>query len=192
MKKIILSLIMILSLTSCVPVVIVGVVGAGVIITTSIINDQRSFKIILEDRAIVSRAQSLMNEDPELQGHSHISVYSFNCVVLLVGQAQTPELRARAFEIASSVKYVQKVYNQIIISGVTTDLGRTDDAWITSKVKSAMLDQDGLRSSQIKVITSNGVVYLMGWVTHSQADLATNVARRVEGVQKVVKVFQYQ
>ena len=86
----------------------------------------------------------------------------------------------------------QKVYNQIIISGVTTDLGRTDDAWITSKVKSAMLDQDGLRSSQIKVITSNGVVYLMGWVTHSQADLATNVARRVEGVQKVVKVFQYQ
>jgi len=193
MKKMMLLIAVMMSfLTSCVPIAIIGVVGASAVIGGSIIYDQRPFKVILQDRAIVSRAQSLINEDPQLQGRSHISVYSFNRVALLVGQAQTPELRARAYQIVSSVEYVQKVYNQIVISGVTTDLSRTDDAWITGKVKSAMLGQKGLHSSQIKVITENGVVYLMGLVTRSQADLAVNSARRVEGVQKVVKVFQYQ
>ena len=69
---------------------------------------------------------------------------------------------------------------------------RNNDAWLTTKTKTAMLAAKGLHSAQIKVVTENSVVYLMGLVNHQQANLATSVARRVSGVRKVIRVFQYE
>jgi osmotically-inducible protein OsmY len=176
-------------LTSCIPLIIGG---AGAVVATAIIYDQRSVKTMMQDREIVNQAQIAITEDPALVGRSHISVAAFNHRILLIGQVQTPELRARVYQLVYKLPYVEKVYNQLTISGVTTDLARTDDAWITTKVKTAMLMQRGLRSLQIKIITENGVVYLMGVVSYQQGDLAASVARRVHGVVKVVKVFEYQ
>jgi osmotically-inducible protein OsmY len=188
-KNFILALLFCSLLTSCVPLIIGG---AGAVVATAIIYDQRSMKTMMQDREVVNKAQAVIKEDPELMGRSHISVTSFNHRVLLIGQVQTPELRARAYQLVYKLPYVKKVYNQLTISGATTDLARTDDAWLTTKVKTAMLMQPGLRSLQVKIITENGVVYLMGVVSRQQGDLAANVARRVHGVVKVVKVFEYQ
>jgi len=188
-KSFIVILLFCSMLSGCVPLIIGGI---GAVVTTAIIYDHRSMKTMMQDREIVNQANIAIKEDPQLVGRSHISVVSFNHRVLLVGQVQTPELRARAYQLVYKIPFVEKVYNQLIISGATTDLARTDDTWITTKVKTAMLTQPGLRSLQLKIVTESGVVYLMGIVSHQQATLAADVARRVHGVVKVVKVFEYQ
>jgi osmotically-inducible protein OsmY len=93
--------------------------------------------------------------------------------------------------LAHSVADVKRIYNEITIQGPTSSLTRTSDAWITTKIKSQMLATDDLQSGTIKVLTENGAVYLMGVVTHDQADMSVDIARQVSGVQKVVKIFQY-
>jgi osmotically-inducible protein OsmY len=189
-KKIVLVPLMLLPLSGCVPVVLVAAgAGAG---TAAIAQDSRSFSVIKQDAAATKTAQSTILHDPELKNHSHINVAVYNHVALMVGQAQTPELRNQAYRIVSSVPNISRVYNQVKVSGSTSLVERSNDAWITSKVKSTFLTTNRLRSDRIKVVTENGVVYLMGLVSQDQAELATNTARRVDGVREVVKVFQYQ
>ncbi len=190
MKKLIILLIMTIPLIGCVAAVPIALV-AGATAGGAVIYDKRSFNTMSEDQNARSYAQRWLNSDPVLKGHSHISVAVFNNIALLVGQAQTPEIRARAYQIISRVKNIKRIYNEITIEGPTSTLQRTSDSWITTKVRTAMLTKSGLRSTNLKVITENGVVYLMGAVTRKQAALATDVARRVSGVTKVVKVFEY-
>jgi osmotically-inducible protein OsmY len=126
-----------------------------------------------------------------LKNDSHIEVTVFNNIVLLTGEAPTLELKQKAEEQAKKEQGVVRVYNQISVEGPTSTLTHTSDAWITTKIKSKMLANDELKSSSIKVVTENGAVYLIGVVSQQQADVAVNIARHVSGVQKVVKVFQY-
>lgn len=133
-----------------------------------------------------------MGKVSHLRNDSHIEVTVFNHVVLLTGETPEAAWRQEADEIARSVNGVDKVYNQISIQGPTSSLTRTSDTWITTKVKSQMLATPNLKSGSIKVVTENGVVYLMGIVSREQADTAVEIARQVSGVQKVVKIFQYK
>ena len=110
----------------------------------------------------------------------------------MVGQAQSEELRERAYDYVSRVKNIRRVYNQVKVSGSTSMLERSNDAWLTTKVKSALVAQKRVPSGLIKVVTENGDVYLMGIVSQYQAGLAANTARRVDGVREVIKVFQYR
>ena len=100
--------------------------------------------------------------------------------MLLVGQAQSEELRERAYDDVRVLKGIKRVYNQIEVSPILTTWDQSGDAWITSKVKTAMLAKPGLSSSQIKVVTENKVVYLMGLVTPNQARLATGCRSKRE------------
>jgi osmotically-inducible protein OsmY len=68
---------------------------------------------------------------------------------------------------------------------------RSKDTWITTKVKANMLAEKNLNSGQIKVVTEDGAVYLMGIVTKHQSRVASDVARRVTGVKRVVTLFEY-
>jgi osmotically-inducible protein OsmY len=113
-------------------------------------------------------------------------------VVLLTGEANTPEIRQQAEEAAHTVADITQVYNQLTIQGPSSSLSRTSDSWITTKIKTQMLATKGLQSGTIKVVTENGAVYLMGIVSRDQADTSVNIARQVSGVQKVVKIFQYK
>ena len=178
-----------LLLVGCIPVMIatVGATAGG-----AIIYDKRSTKVILQDQEISNEALAILNADPQLAGTSRVDVAAFNHVVLMVGQTPSQELRERAYEDISQVKNIKRIYNQIEISPVLTTMDRSQDAWITSKVKTAMLAKPGLSSSQIKVVTEDKVVYLMGLVTPNQARLATDAARNVSGVRRVVQVFEYE
>lgn len=189
LKKIILAPLLLLPLSGCVPVVLVAAgAGAG---TAAIAQDSRSFSVIKQDAQATKTAQSTILHDPQLKNHSHISVAVYNHVALMVGQAQSQELRDRAYQIVSSVQNINRVYNEVKVSGSTSLVDRSNDAWLTSKVKSEFLTTNRLRSDRIKVVTENGVVYLMGLVSQSQGELAANTARRIDGVREVVKVFQY-
>lgn len=192
MKKILVLLLMTLPLFGCVAGVVVAGAAAGASMGGAVIYDKRNFKTMKADHLAHSIAMNHLNKDPLIVDHSHIALSVFNRVGLLVGQAQAPEVRDRAYYIVTHVKGIDRVYNEITIGPATKVMQRTNDVWIATKVRTMMLGKPGLQSTNLKVVTSNGVVYLMGVVSRSQADLAVDVARRVSGVVKVVKVFDYE
>ncbi|KTC84989.1 BON domain-containing protein [Legionella brunensis] len=171
-------------LTGCVAAVVAGA-AAGLVVY-----DRRSFTMIESDTRIFHLIHKAIVTDPGFQD-SRILVSSFNQVVLLVGQTPTASLRVMAEKIAQNTPNVRRVYDEVTVDFPIPLSQRTKDTWITSQVRSLMLTKKGLESGSIRIVTENGVVYLMGIVTHEQANLAVSVARQVNGVQKVVKVFQY-
>ena len=176
---------LLLLLTSCVPIAIV----TGAAVAGSVAYDQRSLQTQMDDSDISLLAQDRLNAVPSLDKRSNITIATFNGVVLLVGQAQTPALREEVYKIVLSVPNVKHVYNEINIAGSSSDLSTSNDSWITAKVKSALVAKTSLNSSSIKIVTEAGVVYLMGNVTKQQAKTAVDVARHIDGVREVVKVF---
>ena len=177
---------LVMNLVGCAAAVVAGATTTGVIV-----NDQRSFGSIRDDHNLRHHIHTLYVRDERFSGSS-IVVSSFNHHILLAGTTLTEELKVEAEKIARSTPEVQRVYNEVTVSSPVSGMITTSDAWITTKIRTAMLAQRGLKSGTVKVVTDNGTVYLMGEVTHSQADLAVDVARRISGVQRVVKVFQYQ
>lgn len=186
-KQIFLVLICTMGLQSC--IFVAGAAAGAVAI--AIVYDHRTISNTLKDTQISNKIADKIRVEPNLHNESHIEITVFNRVVLLSGQTPSPAWRNQAGEIAASVPGVTKVYNQISIEGPTSSLTRASDAWITTKIKTEMLAAENLKSSSIKVVTENGVVFLMGMVSQKQAAIAIEIAREVSGVQKVVKIFQY-
>jgi osmotically-inducible protein OsmY len=184
--KIRLLIILLISslLISCVAVVVAGA-AAGLVVY-----DRRSLATIERDARIFHLIHKHIVNDPTFD-KARVVVSSFNQVVLLVGQAPTVSLRVMAEKIARNTPNVRRVYDEMTVGYPIALNQRTKDTWITSQVRSLMLTKKGLESGSIRIVTENGVVYLMGIATHEQAGLAVSVARQVNGVQKVVKVFQY-
>ena len=181
--KLILLLLIATLLTGCVAAVVTGAVAGMVYDRRSVITmeaDARLFHLI--HKAIVTNRQF---------SDSRVIVTSFNRVVLLVGQTPTSSVRVLATKIAQSTPGVYRVYNEITVGNPISLAQRSKDSWITSQVRSRMLAKRGLESGSIRIVTEYGVVYLMGIAHDDQAALAVDVARRVNGVRKVVKTFQY-
>ncbi len=122
---------------------------------------------------------------------SHIVIVAYNGVVLIAGQVPTALLKEKASTVTQGIRRVRKVHNELTVGGPTSIFARSNDGWLTSKVKSRLIAARETNGSKIKVQTENGVVYLMGLVSREQADAAVNVTRNVYGVQKIVKVFEY-
>lgn len=122
---------------------------------------------------------------------SHIVTSSYNGVILIAGQTPRAELKDRAGQAARSVRGVRTVHNELQIMEPTSLLVRSNDTLITSKIKTLMLADSTVPSTRIKVITENGVVFLMGIVTRQEGASATSVVSGAAGVQKVVKLFEY-
>lgn len=176
-------------LSACVPVVLVA---AGATVGGALIYDKRGMKTMTQDIDMSSSLLKKINDDPELREQTHITIATFNNLLLVTGQATTEAQRDRVYQMANSMRNVKRIYNEVTIEPPTSKGVRTHDSWITTKVKSKMMAEKGLKSSQIKVITENKVVYLMGIVTHKQADIAANVASSISGVTKVVRIFEYE
>lgn len=164
---------------------------AGAAASAVVVNDRRNIETMSDDQQIQYTAYQRIIADTSLTTGSHIVVETFDRNVLLVGEAPTEDVRNRVEAIVRSLPKVNRIYNQITIGPPASPAELSNDSWITTKVKSEMLAAKGLHSSQVKVITENGSVYLLGIVTHDQAQLAVDVARHVSGVQRVVKLFEY-
>lgn len=188
MKKLLSLIGLTLSLQGCI-FVAGAAAGAAAI---AIVYDHRTIENSIQDTKIANAIANKIKSVPSLKEESHIEVTVFNQVVLLTGETPQAEWRQQAEEIAKSVPGTTRVYNQLSIEGPTSTLTRTSDSWITTKIKGEMLATEDLKSSSIKVVTENGVVYLMGIVNRQQADIAVDIARQVTGVQKVIKIFQYK
>ena len=134
--------------------------------------------------------REILRSDPGFKG-SHLVVVSYNGVVLLAGQVASEALRNKAGDVAQGMQRVRKVHNELSIGGPISLMARTNDSWLTTKVKSRLIASNEAYGTKTKVVTENGVVYLMGLLTREQADNAVAVTSRVYGVQKIVKVFEY-
>lgn len=122
---------------------------------------------------------------------SHIVITSYNGVVLLAGQTPRSELKSAAEQAARKVQNVTKVHNELQVLQPTSLLVRSNDSLLTTKIKAQMVADATVPGSRIKVITENGIVYLMGLVSRQEANRATNLVQGTSGVQKIVKLFQY-
>jgi len=147
---------------------------------------------MIEDEVIETKiAVNMRSQEPAFK-QSNFSVVSHNGVVLLVGQVESDFLRARATEIASQASAkIKRIHNELEVAGKTGFLSRGNDAWIGTKSRTLIITDSDVPSSQVKVITENGAVYLMGLVSQTEGDSAANLARNISGVTKVVKVFEY-
>lgn len=152
---------------------------------------KRTFGAFIEDGNIERKvAVNLARASAELD-ESRIVVVSYNGNVLLAGQVANDDLKAQAGNIAEQVRHVRHVHNELQVVGSNSFLARTNDTWLTSKVKSRLLINGEAPGWRTKVVTENGVVYLMGLLTHDEADAVVEQVQKVYGVQKIVKIIEY-
>jgi osmotically-inducible protein OsmY len=182
-RHVIWGLLASLVLSGCVAAVVAGAAGL-------VVYDKRGVLTVEKDARIFHVVHTKIVQDRQFQD-SRVLVTSFNRVVLLVGQTPNASLRMLAEKVAQEAPNVYRVYDEITIGYPIPLTQRSKDSLITAQVRSMMLTRQDLESGSIRIITENGVVYLMGIVTPQQGNMAVDVARRVNGVRKVVKIFQY-
>jgi osmotically-inducible protein OsmY len=171
------------TLTGCFPAAVIGV-GAGALMVA----DRRISETYLADEAIEVRANNRINE--YFGSATHVNVTSFNRGVLLSGECLSHEDKARIEQIVTGVPNVRVVYNQLLIAQASALGGRSNDAFVTSKVKGRFLDSKQFSANHVKVVTEWGTVFLLGMVTQQEADAAVEIARTTSGVLKVVRLFE--
>jgi len=151
----------------------------------------RSATTMVEDQRIESSAMDKLYSDAKLQQKIHINITSYNRIVLLSGEALSRELRDHVINIVRNLPGVRRVHNEIRIKDLTGFQSRSRDGWITSKIKARMLATKGFDSDAVKVVTEEGTVFLMGLVTRTEGRQAAEIARNIDGVRQVVKLFEY-
>ena len=153
---------------------------------------ERTAGAVIEDQAIETKIIVNMKSQDSAFKQTHFDVISHNGVVLLIGQVESEQLKILATEIASqaSIK-IKRIHNELEVTEKSSFMDRSSDVWIATKVRTLMLTDNQVPSSQVRVIAENGAVYLMGLISQADGDNAANVARNVSGVTKVVKVFEY-
>ncbi len=171
-------------LTACFPIVAGTAVTGGAMAA-----DRRTSGTYVEDNGIELKTENEINK--ALGDNIHINATSFNRNVLLTGEAFNEASKAKAETIAKTVQNVRNVSNELVVAPKSSLSGRSNDTYLTSKVKARMVPDHQELVSYVKVVTEASVVYLMGIVSHKEADIAVDIARSTEGVEKVVKVFEY-
>ena len=173
------------SLGGCAALVVGGVMAGGVMVAT----DRRSSGSQLNDEGIEIRSVNRLKEKFGERGN--FTVTSYNGRVLLTGEVAGNSDKLVAEQLVFQVENVKLVLNELTIAGSTSTLKeRSNDTFITSRVKASLIEEKELPSNAFKVVTERGVVYLMGRVTQREAALGTELARSVSGVVKVVRSFE--
>lgn len=170
-------------LSACAPLVVGGAVMGSLVAT-----DRRTSGTQLEDEGIELRAASRIRDN--LGERGHVNVTSYNRQVLLTGEVPNAQDRQMVERVVAKVENVRSIVNELAILGNTTLTQRSNDAYITGKVKAGMVDTKDLFANAFKVVTERSTTYLMGRVTQREANLASDVARSTTGVQKVVRVLE--
>ena len=173
------------ALTGCFPLV-AGGLGAGVMMA----DDRRTSGIYIEDERIELRVQA---DTSKLGDKAHVNAVSFNRLVLLTGEVPDEATRAKVEKIAAEVDNVKRVQNEIAIGRPSTLGERSNDVYVTTRVKTRFISEAEKRFSanHVKVFTEASVVYLMGLVSKEEASAAAEIAAGTPGVKRVVKVFEY-
>jgi osmotically-inducible protein OsmY len=174
-----------LSLSGCAMMALTGAATGA-----SMATDRRTAGTMLDDQTLEVKALHALSKHPELFKRSHITVASYNNVLLLLGQTPTEEMKQEVELTLKSLPRVQHVYNELTIGEPISLAARSKDAWITTKVKAKLLGNKHIQANRIKVFTENRIVYLLGITTTNEEILATELAQNTADVEKVVQIFE--
>jgi osmotically-inducible protein OsmY len=176
-----------LLLQGCVGAVVVG----SAAVATKTATDPRTVGTQVDDGTLEARVANALSKDAQLKKEARVLATAYQGKVLLTGQAPSPELAARAKQITVGVDGATDVYNEIR-QGQPISLGRASlDTWITTKLRSQLLTSDAVKSSNVKVTTENGEVFLLGLVTAAEGKSAAQIASQVSGVKHVTTAFTF-
>ncbi|KOY61057.1 hypothetical protein AM629_15915 [Photorhabdus heterorhabditis] len=181
--------------TVCAAVMLQGCIGAAVIgsaaVATKTATDPRTIGQQVDDGTLEARVSNALNKDKQLKEQTRIITTAYQGKVLLTGQSSDSSLSDRAKQIASRVNGTQVIYNEIR-QGKPVELGTASkDTWITTKIRSKILASDSVKSSNIKVVTENGEVFLLGILTKQEGNAAAKIASETDGVKRVTTAFTY-
>jgi osmotically-inducible protein OsmY len=171
-------------LAGCAPLLIGGAVVGGALVAT----DRRTSGSLMDDEIIEVKAKGRTGEVVGDRGT--VTATSYNRMVLLTGEVPTEADRTLAEQVVARIDNVQSVVNEVTVGPMNTFGERTKDVFLATKVKASIVDAKDLFANSIKVVVHRGIVYLMGRVTEREANRASEVARGVSGVAKVVRVFE--
>lgn len=167
--------------------------GAAAVGTAATVHDRRPANVILDDQQIELEAMTALLRNPDVRDRSQISVTSYNRTLLLTGNADTTEVGQEAAALMSRIGKVQRVVDEVTV-GPRLDMTRqAEDTYITGRVKTDLIGVrlPGFDPTRVKVVTNDGVVFLMGLVSPAEADASAEKASYVPGVKRVVKLFEY-
>ena len=172
------------SLPGCVPLVVGGaaVAGAGMVAT-----DRRSSGVQLDDQGIELRGAARVSQIAN--DNMNVTVVSYNRQVLLVGTVGSEADKQRVGAEMQRIENVRSVVNEVTVGPGSNLADRSNDTYLTGKVKASLLDAKDIFANSFKVVTERSVVYIMGIATRREADRASDIARGVSGVAKVVRVM---
>ena len=171
-------------ISACAPLL----VGGAVVGTSMVVTDRRTSGTQLEDQSIEIKAQTRVRESVGERGH--VTITSYNRNLLLTGEVAADTDKVAVEQAVAKIEGVRTVINELAVMGSASLASRSSDAVLTSKVKASYVDAKDVFANAIKVVTERGTVYLMGRVTEREAARFADVARSVDGVKKVVRVFE--
>ncbi|MFM9836605.1 MAG: BON domain-containing protein [Methylophilaceae bacterium] len=167
----------------------IGVVAGGAAAGGAVVADRRTSGIYVEDENIELKAVKFM--ETNLGEHAHVNVTSYNENVLLTGEVPDEAAKGKAESAVKAITHVRNITNELVVGPKSSFGSRSNDTYITSKVKTKFVTENKFQANYVKVVTENSVVYLLGVVNKAEADAAAEIASNTEGVTKVVKVFEY-
>jgi len=170
-------------LSACAPLIVGGAVVGGVMAV-----DRRTTGTQIEDEGIELRAANRIRET--LGDRAHVNVTSYNRQALLTGEVPSAQDRQTVEQIVSQVENTRSVVNDLAVMPASSLSQRSNDTFITGKVRASLVDAQDISANSFKVVTERNIVYLMGRVSQREANRATEIARGVSGVSKVVRVFE--
>lgn len=173
------------AVTGCAPFVLAAGAGAGTLVAT----DRRTTGAQVDDEAIELKVTNAVGS--RMGGGVHLNVISYNANVLLTGEAPTQAVRDEITNIARTTDRVRSVTNEMIVAPETGYGARTNDTYITSKVKTRFVEANKFAATHVKVVTERNVVYLMGIVSRQEGNDAAQIAASTSDVARVVKLFEY-
>ena len=171
------------ALPGCTPLVLGGAMVGGVLVAT----DRRTTGAQVEDQGIELKAG---NRVSALATLGHVNVTSYNRQLLLTGEVPDESQRTRVEQAVAGIENVKSVVNELAVAGNSSTTSRANDLQLGLRVKASFVDAKGVLASVIKVVVERGNVYLLGRVTEAEAAHAADLASRVPGVVKVVRVFE--
>ncbi|WPC74610.1 BON domain-containing protein [Vibrio porteresiae] len=184
-RHFLLALTVLFSVTGC-----AGIFIAGAATTANLVTDPRSAQQIWDDNHLELNIGGLAHKAP-YKDQLRITAVSYQGKVVLIGQAQQQDLLDKFATEVRNMKGVRELHNRVEIKAPLSLGEVSEDSWITTKVKSALLTKSDLNGVKVSVETEDKVVYLFGYVTRDKAQIATDVARNISGVKEVVRGFNY-
>ncbi|MDP7593110.1 MAG: BON domain-containing protein [Litorilituus sp.] len=183
-----------LAVIICIVSLLQGCAAAAVVAVStgaSIATDRRSIGNQIDDQNIELTAYNEITKNSALNENTNLHITCVNGSVLIIGQAPNTYLKDQAIKILDNIKGIVKIHDQVRIGNVTSITTQTNDVWLTSKVKTALFSSDKVNGRDIKVITENAEVFLMGLVSEKEAAVAIEITRNISGVNRVFKAFEY-